>query len=163
MVQWCSSFGLGLLLAAFAASSGEPAFAEICASAKNGLETEVNGQRGVRCTKGECRIGGGIKAGKSTFHRFQNFDNRGAIKRVKFDTGGQRNLFSWISLLSTLQASIDTLILGHKLRIYTNRQLFTTNVGFTCTSFSVESLKVLWMPDLQFLNTSTSEQSSYVG
>ena len=56
-VQRLNGFGLGLLLAAFAVGSGDPAFAEIRASGKNGLKTEVNGVRGGRCTKGVCRIG----------------------------------------------------------------------------------------------------------
>ena len=74
-----NGFGLGLLLAALAVGSGEAAFAEIRSSGKNGLKTEVNGLRGGRCTKGVCLIGGGTNAGKITFHRFKNFDTRGAI------------------------------------------------------------------------------------
>ncbi len=116
-VQRLNGFGLGLLLAAFAVGSGEPAFAEIRASGKNGLKTEVNGQRGGRCTKGVCRIGGGTKAGKNTFHRFKNFDTRGAIKQVKFDTGGQRNLV--VGVTSTKGTWIDKAVtLSSKANLY---------------------------------------------
>ena len=116
-VQRLNGFGLGLLLAAFAVGSGDPAFAEIRASGKNGLKTEVNGQRGGRCAKGVCRIGGGTKAGKNTFHRFKNFDTRGAIKRVKFDTGGQRNLF--VGVTSTKGTWIDKAVtLSSKANLY---------------------------------------------
>ncbi len=87
-----NGFGLGLFLVALAAWCGDGAFAEIRASGKNGLGTKVNGRRGGLCTTGVCRIGGGTNAGKNKFHRFKNFDTRGAIKRVEFDTGGQRNL-----------------------------------------------------------------------
>ena len=157
-----NGFGLGLFLAALAMGSGEGALAEIRASGKNGLSTEVNGQRGGRCTKGVCRIGGGTKAGKNTFHRFKNFDTRGAIKRVKFDTGGQCNLFSWISLLSILQSSIDILILGYKIRIYINRQTFHDKCRIYLPSIFRRITKSIVVPGLQSLNTSTAEQSSHV-
>ena len=91
-VQRLNGFSLGLLLAAFAVGNGAPAFAEIRAPSKKGLKTEVNGLRGGRCSEGVCRIGGGINAGKNTFHRFKKFDTRGAIQRVEFETGGQRNI-----------------------------------------------------------------------
>ena len=87
-------FRLGLLLAALAAGTGEAAFGEIRASGKNGLRTEVNGVRGGGCNKGVCRIGGGTNAGKNKFHRFQDFDTRGAIERVEFDTEG--NTILWL-------------------------------------------------------------------
>ena len=87
-----NGYRLGLLLAALAVGSGEAAFGEIRASDKNGLRTEVNGVRGGGCNKGVCRIGGGTNAGKNKFHRFKNFDTRGAIERVEFDTGGKHNL-----------------------------------------------------------------------
>ena len=161
-VQRCSGFGLGLLLAAFAASSGEPVFAGIRASGKNGLKAEVNGQRGGRCTKGECRIVGGIKAGKNTFNRFKNFDTRGAFKQVKFDTGGQLNLFSWISLLSILQASIDTLILGYKIRIYINRQTFHDKCRIYVRLIFRRITKSIVDALPSTLNTSTEEQLSHV-
>ena len=90
--QRFNGFALGLLLVAFAVGNGEKAFAEIHASGKNGLRTEVNGLRGGRCSESVCRIGGGSIVGRNTFHRFKKFDTRGAIQRVEFETGGQRNI-----------------------------------------------------------------------
>ena len=45
-VSRLNGFGLGLLLAAIAAGSAPSALAEIRATGKNGLRTEVNGLRG---------------------------------------------------------------------------------------------------------------------
>ncbi|MBT7803186.1 MAG: hypothetical protein HN760_03000, partial [Microbacteriaceae bacterium] len=70
-------FGLGLVLVSMVAGSAPSALAEIRATDKNGLRTEVNGLRGGRCHKGICRIGGGTNAGKNKFHRFKDFDTRG--------------------------------------------------------------------------------------
>ena len=66
-----SGFGLGVLLAAIAVGSAPSSLAEIRATGKNGLKTEVNGLRGGRCNQGVCRIGGGTNAGKNKFHRFK--------------------------------------------------------------------------------------------
>ena len=52
-----NGFGLGLLLAAIAAGSAPSALAEIRATGKNGLRTEVNGLHGGACNHGVCRIG----------------------------------------------------------------------------------------------------------
>ena len=111
-----NAFGLGLLLAAMAAGGAPSALAEIRATGKNGLKTEVNGLRGGRCNKDVCRITGGTNAGQNKFHRFKEFDTRGAIKRVEFDTGGKRNLIvgvtspkgSWIdkALSMSLKANL---------------------------------------------------------
>ena len=111
-----NAFGLGLLLAAMAARGAPSALAEIRATGKNGLKTEVNGLRGGRCNKDVCRITGGTNAGQNKFHRFKEFDTRGAIKRVEFDTGGKRNLIvgvtspkgSWIdkALSMSLKANL---------------------------------------------------------
>ena len=54
-----NAFSLGMLLAAVAAGSTPSALAEIRASGKDGLKTEVNGLRDGRCNKMftyECRI-----------------------------------------------------------------------------------------------------------
>ena len=67
-----NQFGLGLFLAAIAAGSTPSALAEIRATGKNGLRTEVNGLRGGICNRGVCRIGGGTNAGRNKFHRFHN-------------------------------------------------------------------------------------------
>ena len=115
-----NSFGLALLLAAIAVGSAPWALAEIRATEKNGLKTKVNGLRGGRCNEGICRIGGGTNAGKNKFHRFQEFDTRGAIKRVEFDTGGKRNLIvgvtspkgSWINKSLSLSSKANLFFLS---------------------------------------------------
>ena len=115
-----NGFRLGLLLAAIAVGTGEAAFGEIRASGKNGLRTEVNGVRGGGCHKGVCRIGGGTNAGKNKFHRFKNFDTRGAIERVDFDTGGKQNLVvgvtsangTWIDKVLALSSKANLFFLS---------------------------------------------------
>ena len=115
-----SSFGLGLLLAAIAVGSAPWALADIRATGKNGLKTKVNGLRGGRCNEGICRINGGTNAGKNKFHRFKEFDTRGAIKRVEFDTGGKRNLIvgvtsqkgSWINKSLSLSSKANLFFLS---------------------------------------------------
>ena len=115
-----NGFGLGLLLAAIAAGSAPSALAEIRAAGTNGLRTEVNGLRGGVCNQGICQIGGGTNAGKNKFHRFQDFDTRGAIKRVEFDTGGKRNLIigvtsptgSWINKALSLSSKANLFFLS---------------------------------------------------
>ena len=115
-----NGFRLGLLLAALAVGTGEAAFGEIRASGKNGLRTEVNGVRGGGCNKGVCRIGGGTNAGKNKFHRFQDFDTRGAIERVEFDTGGKHNLVvgvtsakgTWINKMVALSSKANLFFLS---------------------------------------------------
>ena len=112
--------GLGVLLAAIAVGSAPSALAEIRATDKNGLRTEVNGLRGGRCKKGICRIGGGTNAGKNKFHRFKDFDTRGAITRVEFDTGGKNNLIvgvtspsgSWINKTLSMSSKANLFFLS---------------------------------------------------
>ena len=115
-----SGFGLGMLLAAIAVGSAPSSLAEIRATGKHGLKTEVNGLRGGRCNQGVCRIGGGTNAGKNKFHRFKDFDTRGAIQRVEFDTGGKRNLIvgvtspkgSWINKALSLSSKANLFFLS---------------------------------------------------
>ena len=118
-IRW-SGFGLGLILASMVAGSAPSVLAEIRATDKNGLRTEVNGLRGGRCNKGICRIGGGTNAGKNKFHRFKNFDTRGAITRVEFDTGGKNNLIvgvtspsgSWINKALSMSSKANLFFLS---------------------------------------------------
>ena len=63
-----NGFGLGVLLAAIAAGCAPSALAEIRATGKNGLRTEINGLRGGVCNQGVCRIGGGTNAAVSYTH-----------------------------------------------------------------------------------------------
>ena len=85
---------LGVLLGMSAADVAQSsAQAEIRAGKGKGFKTKVNGRKGGRCDSGVCRISGGKKAGRNKFLKFKDFDTRGAIKKVEFDTGGKRNLF----------------------------------------------------------------------
>jgi filamentous hemagglutinin family protein len=113
-------FGLGLVLVSMVAGSAPSALAEIRATDKNGLRTEVNGLRGGRCHKGICRIGGGTNAGKNKFHRFKDFDTRGEITRVEFDTDGKNNLIigvtspsgSWINKALSMSSKANLFFLS---------------------------------------------------
>lgn len=75
--------GLGGLLAA------PSAHAEVTAA---GLNTRVNGQTTGRCSRGICRVTGGIRAGPNLFYRFGRFGARGDIRRVRVDTRGRRTV-----------------------------------------------------------------------
>ena len=70
-------------------SFGQSANADVRAG---GLGTRVNGRVGGSCSAGQCKISGGKNAGINRFHRLSDFDTRGAIKGVLFDTGHKRNL-----------------------------------------------------------------------
>ena len=70
-------------------SFGQSAHAEVRAG---GLGTRVNGKVGGSCFEGQCKISGGKDVGINRFHRLRDFDTRGAIKGVSFDTGRKRNL-----------------------------------------------------------------------
>ena len=98
------SLSLGVLLG-FAAAAAPEAQAEIRASGKKGLGTKVNGLKGGSCNKGRCRISGGTRSGKNLFHRFSDFDTRGAIRDVRFQTGKAKNLF--VGVTSPLGSFID--------------------------------------------------------
>ena len=95
---------LGVLLG-FAAAAPPEAQAEIRASSKRSLGSKVNGVKGGSCNKGRCRISGGQRAGKNLFHRFRDFDTRGAIRDVRFQTGKAKNLF--VGVTSPLGSFID--------------------------------------------------------
>ena len=85
--------GLGLALGfGILADCGLEANAEIKAAGKKSLLTRVNGKSGRACHSGVCRVSGGTRSGKNLFHRFKEFDTRGKIKSVRFDTSGSRNV-----------------------------------------------------------------------
>ncbi|KZR68791.1 Autotransporter-associated beta strand repeat [Prochlorococcus marinus str. MIT 1313] len=71
---------------------GSAVRADVRATGLGGLATQVNGKTGGVCKRGNCHISGGTDAGKNRFHRFKDFDTRGAITGINFDTGGKRNL-----------------------------------------------------------------------
>ncbi|MEB3253567.1 MAG: filamentous hemagglutinin, partial [Synechococcus sp.] len=98
-------FSLGVLLG-MSVFVGEPAVrAEIRTSDRKGLSTKVNGRKGGRCDKGICKISGGKNSGKNKFLKFKQFDTRGKIKSVEFDTGKRKNLI--IGVTSPLGSFID--------------------------------------------------------
>ena len=66
--------------------------ADVSSRASGGLGTRINGVLGGRCSKGLCRIEGGVKSGGNRFHRLTEFDTRGAIKGVSIKSDGARNL-----------------------------------------------------------------------
>ena len=118
MSRFCSgsvirlSFGvlLGMVVVDIAHSSVQ---AEIQAGKGKGFATKVNGKKGGRCNSGVCRIGGGKSSGRNKFLKFKDFDTRGEIRRVEFDTGGKRNLI--VGVTSRLGSYIDkTLRLSSK-------------------------------------------------
>ena len=95
---------LGVLLG-FSVAALPEAQAEVRASSKKGLGTKVNGVKGGSCNRGRCRISGGTKSGKNLFHRIRDFDTRGAIRDVRFQTGKAKNLF--VGVTSPLGSLID--------------------------------------------------------
>jgi filamentous hemagglutinin family protein len=57
-----------------------------------GLRTRVNGSAYATCTSGICAISGGSKTGPNLLQRFNVFDTRNGISKVKIDTQGAKNL-----------------------------------------------------------------------
>jgi filamentous hemagglutinin family protein len=61
-----------------------------------------------------------LNAGKNKFHRFKDFDTRGAITRVEFDTGGKNNLIvgvtspsgSWINKALSMSSKANLFFLS---------------------------------------------------
>ncbi len=90
------SFRLTPLTLAFALGAwcclGSAVRADVRATGAGGLGTKVNGEDGGVCNSGNCHISGGTDTGRNRFHRFKDFDTRGAITGINFDTGGKRNL-----------------------------------------------------------------------
>ena len=82
-----------------------PVQAEIRAGKGKGFGTKVNGKKSGRCNGGICLITGGKSSGRNKFLKFKDFDTRGSIKRVEFDTSGKRNLI--VGVTSRLGSYID--------------------------------------------------------
>jgi filamentous hemagglutinin family protein len=83
-------------------SLDQPVFADV---SSGGLGSRVNGDLAGRCSGGDCRITGGIDAGTNRFHRLRDFDTRGAINSVRFDSGGKLNLV--VGVTSPVGSFID--------------------------------------------------------
>ena len=82
-----AAFGLGLLIL-----TSFPAHSEVEPAVTNSLSTKVNGSLNESCRSGICKISGGTPSGKNLFHRFKEFDTRGGIEGVEFDSAGKKNL-----------------------------------------------------------------------
>ena len=76
---------------------GQSAHAEVRAG---GLGTRVNGNVGGSCSEGQCKISGGKDVGINRFTRLSDFDTRGSINGVLFDTGDKRNLVVGVTSLN---------------------------------------------------------------
>ena len=103
MKQASAALTLSLaVLLGFTAAAPPEANAEIRASGKKGLGTKVNGVKGGSCNKGRCRISGGKRASKNLFKRFNDFDTRGAIRDIRFQTGKAKNLFVGVTSVGVI-------------------------------------------------------------
>jgi len=66
-----------------------PAAAQVSAG---GLRTRVNGSAVGTCATGQCAISGGRQSGTNLLHKFNSFDTRKGITKVKLDTQGLENI-----------------------------------------------------------------------
>jgi filamentous hemagglutinin family protein len=57
-----------------------------------GLKTRVNGSAFGTCSSGHCAISGGSRSGQNLLQRFNSFDTRNGITKVKLDTQGIKNI-----------------------------------------------------------------------
>ncbi len=57
-----------------------------------GLKTRVNGSAFGACSSGRCAISGGSRSGQNLLQRFNSFDTRNGITRIKLDTQGLENI-----------------------------------------------------------------------
>ena len=87
-----------------------------------GFGTRVNGSALGSCRSGSCLINGGSRSGPNLFHRFSQFDTRGAISDVTIDTHGKQNLIIGV----TNQAGT---LLNKPLRLASPANLFWLSPG----------------------------------
>jgi len=66
-----------------------PAAAQVSAG---GLRTRVNGSAVGSCSTGQCAISGGRQSGTNLLHKFNSFDTRKGITKIKLDTQGLENI-----------------------------------------------------------------------
>jgi CHAT domain-containing protein len=97
----------------------ESALAQV---APGGFGTRVNGSALGSCRAGSCLINGGSRSGSNLFHRFSQFDTRGAISDVTIDTHGKQNLIIGV----TNQAGT---LLNKPLRLASPANLFWLSPG----------------------------------
>ncbi len=146
-----------------------------------GLRTRVNGSAYATCTSGICAISGGSKTGPNLFQRFNAFDTRNGISKVKIDTQGVKNLLVGITSESgtflnkplTLSSSANLFWLspggiwvGNGARVSNvNNLLFTTAIGMKIggNTFNVFKTRVsdlnsfIQSPDLNFSDLGNPE------
>jgi filamentous hemagglutinin family protein len=57
-----------------------------------GMKTRVNGSAFGACTSGNCAISGGSKSGQNLLHKFNYFDTRNGVSKIRLDTQGLKNI-----------------------------------------------------------------------
>jgi len=57
-----------------------------------GLNTRVNGSAFGACSSGHCAISGGSKSGQNLLQKFNSFDTRNGITKIRLDTQGLKNI-----------------------------------------------------------------------
>ena len=57
-----------------------------------GFKSRVNGSAFGACTSGNCAISGGSKSGKNLLHRFNYFDTRNGVTKIKLETQELNNI-----------------------------------------------------------------------
>ena len=83
----------GLICAGVSCFCISPVMADVSgATGKSSLRTTINGKLNGSCNSGVCKVAGGTKAGKNLFHRFKDFDTRGSIRKVLFDSQSSKNM-----------------------------------------------------------------------
>ena len=83
----------GLICAGVSCFCMSPVMADVSgATGKSSLRTTINGKLNGSCNSGVCKVEGGTKAGKNLFHRFKDFDTRGSIRKVLFDSQSSKNM-----------------------------------------------------------------------
>jgi filamentous hemagglutinin family protein len=147
-----------------------------------GLRTRVNGSAYATCTSGVCAISGGSKTGPNLLQRFNAFDTRNGISKVKIDTQGVKNVLVGITSESgtflnkplTLSSSANLFWLspggiwvGNGARVSNvNNLLFTTAIGMKIggNTFNVFKTKAsdlnsfIQSPDLNFADLGNPEK-----
>jgi filamentous hemagglutinin family protein len=65
-----------------------------------GFKTRVNGSAFGACASGNCAISGGSKSGPNLFHRFNYFDTRNGVAKIRLDTQGLENIIVGVTSAS---------------------------------------------------------------
>ena len=146
-----------------------------------GLRTRVNGSAVGTCATGQCAISGGRQSGTNLLHKFNSFDTRKGITKIKLDTQGLENIVVGVSsgsgsflnkpLALTSPANLFWLSpggiwIGNGAAVSNvHNLLFTTAIGMKIGGhfFSVFNTKISdthlfnQAPDLHFIELATPE------